>query len=120
MDTLATAPLRDLLNSLTSLAALLSTSNSTASYASLPTLISSLIKADDDLTTQTLPALREHQANYSRILALRARAGLLADEISALIRSAAFSSKERVREQAKKKTLSLDFEDLSDDDDDDD
>ncbi|RMD41515.1 hypothetical protein DV735_g3619, partial [Chaetothyriales sp. CBS 134920] len=84
MDTIATAPLRDLLTTLTSLTTLLSTSSSTTSYSSLPHLISALIKADDDITTTTLPALRQHQANHTRILALRARTARLRDEITAL------------------------------------
>lgn len=56
-------------------------------YASAPSAATSLIAADDALTT-ALTALQHHQQNYARILHLREEATHLEDEIRSIIRRA--------------------------------
>ena len=87
MEQLAVAPLNDMLISLTSLSALLATSNTTSTYSSLPAIISSLTTADDNLTS-TLSLLHQHQSNYARILDLRTKADELDGEIKSIVRKA--------------------------------
>ena len=83
----ASAPLTSMLQSITALQTLLTTSSSTATYSTLPNLISSLTTSDDGLVS-TLKSLQQHQANYARILVLRAEAARLDDELKTIIRRA--------------------------------
>jgi hypothetical protein len=84
MSTVTTTPLNAIS---THLEALISSLAHSTTYATAPTSATSLLLADDNLTT-ALTALTQHQQNYARILHLREEATHLSDEIKSLIRRA--------------------------------
>jgi hypothetical protein len=84
MSTVTTAPLNAISTHLEAL--IFSLAHSTT-YATAPASVTSLLLADDSLTT-ALNALKQHQQNYARILHLREATTQLSDEIKSLIRRA--------------------------------
>jgi hypothetical protein len=84
MSTITTTPLNAIS---THLEALISSLAHSTTYATAPASATSLLLADDNLTT-ALNALKQHQQNYAHILHLREEATHLSDEIKSLIRRA--------------------------------
>ena len=84
---MATIALNPLNNLTTNLDALVNSLVHTNTYATVPTATSSLVTADDALTS-ALDTLKQHQANYARILHLREEAQRLEDELKSIIRKA--------------------------------
>ncbi len=59
----------------------------TNTFAAAPNAVSSLVAADDVLTS-ALASLKQHQQNYARILYLREEAARLDDELKTIVRKA--------------------------------
>jgi hypothetical protein len=78
------APLDGISSSLDALVQTLQASNT---FAQLPAIAAEITTADDDLT-RALELLKQHQANYARILHLRQQAGDLENNIKDTIRRA--------------------------------
>ncbi|KAK2757557.1 hypothetical protein FQN54_004526 [Arachnomyces sp. PD_36] len=73
--------------------ALLYSITTSPSAAGAPAATTALIKADDDLTS-ALETLRTHQANYAKILNLRAEAEKLEEKIKGIVREIESAGKE--------------------------
>jgi hypothetical protein len=71
----------------TSLNALITSLTTSPTASGAPTAALNLLSADDSLTT-TIDTLRQHQANYARILALRAEAQSLEERVKDIVRLA--------------------------------
>ena len=85
MSTVAIAPFEAFT---THLDALINSLIHTNTFAAAPTAASSLVAADDALTS-TLTNFKQHQQNYARILHLRVEAGRLEEELKNIVRKAA-------------------------------
>ena len=83
MDTVVLAALNTLEASLSNLVISLTT---TPTFATAPTAATSLLTADDALTS-ALTTLKQHQQNYAKILNLRAEATRLEDQIKSIVRT---------------------------------
>lgn len=84
MSTVAAAPLDALT---THLDTLINSLVHTNTFAAAPDAASSLVAADDALTS-ALSTLKQHQQNYARILRLREEAQQLEDDLKTIIRNA--------------------------------
>lgn len=83
MEQIAIAPLDALETALNGLITSLTTSQS---FANAPDFTKDLLTADDELTA-ALATLKRHQANYARILSLRAEVSRLQEEIRNIVRT---------------------------------
>ncbi|KAJ0414491.1 vitamin-D-receptor interacting mediator subunit 4-domain-containing protein [Aspergillus carlsbadensis] len=92
----------------TSLNALITSLTTSPTASGAPTAALNLLSADDTLTT-TIDTLKQHQANYVRILALRAEAASLEERVKDIVRLA-------VRYEAEVRKVCGDDEDSEDED----
>jgi hypothetical protein len=92
----------------TSLNALISSLTTSPTASGAPTAALNLLSADDSLTT-TIDTLKQHQANYARILALRDEAASLEERVKDIVRLA-------VRYEADVRQVCGDDEDSEDED----
>jgi hypothetical protein len=94
----------------TSLNALITSLTTSPTASGAPTAALNLLSADDSLTT-TIDTLKQHQANYARILALRDEAANLEERVKDIVRLA-------VRYEADVRQVCGDDEDSEDEDED--